>query len=484
MRFLAVSSAQRRFTLPLVVWGIGLCLATGIIPLVCLSHSIPDGDESIHTLIAQQLAFEHGPSLFARLRGVLYAQKPPLIHNVMAMVVRVCGDHNWSYRIPSAILFYLSCLILYWSGRRLFRGDRRIAFLAVTILLGSSTALRSSHSLLTATPEPWLFLASTIGLLGGYRCLSQEQVRWVTAAILPLSIALGTMVKWSAGLFVVIPVGAIVLLRWVSATGVPSRALSSLSTRRVNDSRDPLGGDSEDRLRVASVIPISYQPPSPLVTPWLNLPRLFLLVAIGLVPVGSLILVWVWCYPEFFFSDVLDNTAQRLLVKGFHHTSEPFLYLQKLMRGAYVPIWLFLLGVVGSVRLLREKTNPDHFSLVYLLCWWLIPLVLFSLLKSRNTWYYLPATPGLLLFVSAGIVHLADTSRLTVVRRIIPLGVGALNVMLICGNLRFLMNHRSSELDRLVSSVVGRGQTIRFEPSLKRRPDVVLRDLPELRCYT
>lgn len=419
-----------------------------------ITRSIREGDESIHAVIAQQLAFQDGPSLIPRLRGLVYAQKPPLIHNTTALFLRAFGDHNWAYRIPALFLTLLSGVVLYRSGLTMFRGDRRVALLAVTLLLGSSVAFRSSHSLLSATPEPWLFFASTIGLISGFVALTQERVRWGTALLLPLSIAVGTMVKWSAGLFAFIPIGMFVIVRVINSV------LRRTGLR-------PCGGHR-------------YQ--SAMSQPWLTPLRFLLALLIGLLPIVSLIFVWLWHDPTFFLADVVDNTAQRLVVKGFHHQAEPLLYVQKFATGAYLSIPIFVIGFFGFIRTMMIREHPDRFSFLFLAAWWVIPLVLFSFLKSRNAWYYLPAIPGLVLFSAGGAVQLFDRFKSGFSRGIFVMSFGALCAYLIASNSELFGKRKLAEIDRLVSGVHRPAQTVSLYPPLekleKRTPSALtLREL-------
>jgi 4-amino-4-deoxy-L-arabinose transferase-like glycosyltransferase len=74
-----------------------------------------DGD-TVQAQIARNM-LACGDWVTARLNGVAYLEKAPLIYWMMALSYRVLGVHNWSARLPLALAAVLLCWVSYRFGR-------------------------------------------------------------------------------------------------------------------------------------------------------------------------------------------------------------------------------------------------------------------------------------------------------------------------------------------------------------------------------
>jgi len=79
--------------------------------------------------------------LFPTLQGEPYLNKPPLMHNLMAIAFQLGGVNEFTARLPGALLTALSVPLLYALGQELFR-RRLAALLAALVYLTTLPVLR------------------------------------------------------------------------------------------------------------------------------------------------------------------------------------------------------------------------------------------------------------------------------------------------------------------------------------------------------
>jgi len=115
--------------------------------------------------------------------------------------------------------------------------------------------------------------------------------------------------------------------------------------------------------------------------------------------------------PQFFREFILEHNLARFSTNLYHHP-EPFWYYVPVTALALVPWIVFVVAAfIGPVRVWwserkTEQSNPDfelQFS-IFAGCWLIVPVVFFSLSRSKLPGYILPAVP-------AGAVLLADYLR-------------------------------------------------------------------------
>src|SRR3974390_2221478 len=75
-----------------------------------------DDVDAVQAQIARTM-LETGDWVTARLDGVAYLEKSPLIYWLMGASFRVFGVHDWAARLPLALIIVLLCWITYRFGR-------------------------------------------------------------------------------------------------------------------------------------------------------------------------------------------------------------------------------------------------------------------------------------------------------------------------------------------------------------------------------
>ena len=107
---------HRRYALIVVAVAAAIFLGCIISP-----PSLMDDVDSVQAQIARNM-LDSGDWVTARLDGVKYLEKSPLIYWMIAVSYEIFGVHDWSARIPVA----LSSVALCWLTFRIRSEERRV----------------------------------------------------------------------------------------------------------------------------------------------------------------------------------------------------------------------------------------------------------------------------------------------------------------------------------------------------------------------
>lgn len=168
-----------------------------------------DDVDSVQAQIARNM-LDSGDWIIARLDGVPYLEKSPLIYWLIAGSYRVFGVHDWAARIPVA----LASLLLIWLTNR-YAGwafGARTGFYS-GIVLATCVGL----FLFTRIQIPDVMLTTTVTLAfwSFQRALSEDEVHpSVWATLLAVCLGIGLLLKGLIG--IVIPLGG--FLAYLSVT--------------------------------------------------------------------------------------------------------------------------------------------------------------------------------------------------------------------------------------------------------------------------
>jgi len=160
-----------------------------------------DDVDAVQAQIARTM-LESGDWVTARLDGVAYLEKSPLIYWMMAGSFRVFGIHDWAARIPLALSVVLLCWVTYRFGRWAM-GEQAGVF--------SGVALATSIGLYLFTriqiPDAVLTLTIAVTLWAWMRLLEPEDANPRAWAIL-MGFALGCGLLLKGLIAIVFPLGA------------------------------------------------------------------------------------------------------------------------------------------------------------------------------------------------------------------------------------------------------------------------------------
>lgn len=160
-----------------------------------------DDVDAVQAQIARSM-LDSGDWVIARLDGIAYLEKAPLIYWIIAVAYRLLGVHDWVARIPVA----LSAIALCWLTARfgIWAFGRRAGFYA-GLCLATCVGLFLFTRILI--PDVMLTLTVTAAMWSFLRALEEDESyprRW--AFLLAASLGTGLLLK---GLIaVVLPVGA------------------------------------------------------------------------------------------------------------------------------------------------------------------------------------------------------------------------------------------------------------------------------------
>ena len=165
-----------------------------------------DDVDAVQAQIARTM-LESGDFVTARLNGIAYLEKSPLIYWIMAASYKIFGVHDWAARLPLAFINIALC----WVTARfaLWAFGRRAAIYSGTILATCIGIFLFTRILI---PDVALTLAITLALWSMLRLLDHDEphpTRWFFT--LYLSLACGLLLKGLVAAVFPIIIGAIYL---------------------------------------------------------------------------------------------------------------------------------------------------------------------------------------------------------------------------------------------------------------------------------
>ena len=172
--------------------GVGIALN-----LLVANHSTPlwDQDEAAYAGFAHTMV-ETGDWTIPEFTWSEPHRKPPLHFWLIAASFAVLGENTFALRLPGALAFGLTCLLLALWGAPVFGRDRARA---AALVLGSSVALFFGK---VALVDGTLLLAQTVAVLGLLRFVHSP--RWWWAAVMGIGVAAGMLLKGPPVLIVVV----------------------------------------------------------------------------------------------------------------------------------------------------------------------------------------------------------------------------------------------------------------------------------------
>jgi 4-amino-4-deoxy-L-arabinose transferase-like glycosyltransferase len=149
-----------------------------------------DDVDAVQAQIARNM-LSSGDWVTARLDGVAYLEKAPLVYWMMAASYAVFGVHDWAARLPLALMVVLLCWITWRMGRWAFDED---AGMFAGIILSTSAGLFLFTRILI--PDAMLTLTITGAIWAWLRLLEPEEEHpHRRAAIMGLCLGAGLLLK-------------------------------------------------------------------------------------------------------------------------------------------------------------------------------------------------------------------------------------------------------------------------------------------------
>ena len=303
-------------------------------------------DEPRYAQVAHEM-LERGDWITPTLGGRAWLEKPPLYYWQAMLVYRVLGVSDAAARIPSAIDATLLVVAIYLFFRKFRSGvavDAALIAASCAGIIGYARAA-SMDMALTAT--------LTIGMLAWWAW--RESGRRIYLAGFYSFIALGLLAKGPVAPFL----AAVVIVLYSTAVS--------------------------ERLLIVRTL-------------WVPGILLFLAVALPWYVAVQM------RNPQFFREFILEHNLARFSTNLYHHP-EPFWYYIPVILLALVPWIVFvILAFAQSVRVWwaergRERDLELQFR-VFACCWLIVPLLFFSISRSKLPGYILPGVPAAVVLLS------------------------------------------------------------------------------------
>jgi 4-amino-4-deoxy-L-arabinose transferase len=301
--------------------------------------------------------------------------KPPLTYWALATSYRVFGHSEWAARMPNAIAFLCTALLVFGIARRIVPGRALLAAAVWVTMLGPAIAgnIISTDTLL-ALCETWAMYAFVSSGALGDRPISSSRIQ-----LMWIAFALAFLTKGPPGLLPL--AGIIAWYVWAGRTREMRRIFS--------------------------------------------LPALLTFLLIG----GS----WYWIvsmeHPGLLTYLVKGEVAERLVSGAYNRNPGWFGWI-----GAYLPMLILGTlpwGLVPLTARLMRRTLPAEAALDqpvtrFLLCWFAVPFTVLCISQSRLPLYVLPLmVPIALLIVRAFPEALVARRRAVVV----AIGIAAVSLV-------------------------------------------------------
>jgi hypothetical protein len=324
-----------------------------------------DDVDAVQAQIARNM-LSSGDWVTARLDGVAYLEKPPLIYWMIAIFYKVFGVHDWAARIPVALSAIALCFTTAAFGAWAF--GRRAGFYAGLCM---STCIGLFLFTRILVPDVMLTLVIVLALWAFLRVLEdQEPHPRAWAAVFAASLGVGLLLK--SLIAVVFPVAAVVLYL--------------LCTRQIFSVR------VWKRLRPFSGVAIILL----IAAPW------HILATLRNPPYFSFTMKSVpGEYHGFFWFFFINEQLLRFLNLRYPHdyNTVPRLYFWLLNLAWLFPWSVYLPAAIGLSYRSVDRAGRTR---LLALCWIGFVLVFFTF-STTQEYYSMPCYPALALLIGSGI---------------------------------------------------------------------------------
>lgn len=315
-------------------------------------------DEPRYAQVAREMLARHD-WITPTLNGTAWLEKPPLYYWEARITFAIFGVRDWAARVPSALDASLVVLAVYLFLRKLRPGFH----LDGALMTASAAGLVGfAHSASTDMPLAAMFSLAMLCWYAWWETAKQKLLYGFY-----LFLALAVLAKGPIGMLLA---GAVIVL-FALAAGKPQLILKTL---------------------------------------WLPGVFVFLVVAAPWYVAVQL------RNPEFFRVFILEHNLARFGSDLYHHT-QPFWFYLPVVALALVPWVAFVVAAMIEVIRVWWAERMDLFETgdalnVFLILWLVVPIVFFSLSRSKLPGYILPAIPAAALLVAEYVRRHADEERL------------------------------------------------------------------------
>jgi len=310
------------------------------------SHALFTPDEGRYSEVAREMVASHD-YITPRLDGVAFLDKPALYYWLQASAIQLFGLKEWALRFWPATIGVLGCLMTYVAGHILF--NRRTAILASIILATSPLYYGAAHyanlDLEVAVLISITLLFSLLGLTSTAK--RQRSCYFIFAYVFA---GLAALTKGLIGIaFPAIIIGLWILLlnRW-----------SILKQMRI---------------LTGAVIFLA------ITVPWYFLVQK--------------------ANPEFLHFFFVTQQVSRFLTAGEYNNKASIWFYVPVVLAGFFPWSLFAIQAIAKQVKTAWNNRQQHVSELFVLLWFIVIFVFFSIPTSKTIGYIIPTLPALALMV-------------------------------------------------------------------------------------
>jgi 4-amino-4-deoxy-L-arabinose transferase-like glycosyltransferase len=326
-----------------------LALLLGIFYALWLgSHALFTPDEGRYPEVAREMVVS-GDYITPRLNGVAFLDKPALYYWLQASAIKLFGVEEWALRLWPAFLGVLGCLVSYGTGRLLF--NRRTGLLAAAILATSPLYYGAAH----------------------YANLDLEVASLVADSLLCFIAAM-------------------------------CAAISPATKNRLLIAAYVFAGAAT---LTKGLIGIAF--PGLIIGAWILLLNKFSLLTkmrlgTGLVIFALITVPWYVLVqranPEFLhFFFVTQQVSRFLTTQDFNSKAPGWFYVPVVLAG-FLPWTLFFFQALTQTLRRIWQDRQKHAVDLFLVLWFLIIFIFFSIPRSKTVGYILPVLPAMALITA------------------------------------------------------------------------------------
>ncbi len=303
-----------------------------------------DPDEGRYAEIPREM-MAAGDFVTPTLNYVKYFEKPPMLYWANAASMFIFGKNEFAARLPSALAGLLTILLVYLAGRKFY--NRRTGLISAIILGSSAGFLMQSRIILTDMLLTFFLSMALFSFMMGVRRSTSSKRFWFNLFFAASALALLTK-----GLIGMLIPGMIIF--WYLLISKQWKLLFKI--------------------------------------PWISGILIFLAIS---VPWFLLVSMKNPEFPHFFF---IHEHFNRFTSK-VHGRYQPFWYFIPVIVGILFPWFTHIPAAIyaGWRRWKSSRDNPD----LFLILWFILPFLFFSISSSKLVPYMLPVCPPIALLVAS-----------------------------------------------------------------------------------
>lgn len=317
-------------------------------------HALFTPDEGRYSEIAREMIVAQD-YITPRLNGVAFLDKPVLYYWLQASAIKLFGLKEWALRFWPAFLGVFGCVMTYIAGRLAF--NRRTGLLAAAILATSPLYYGAAHYA-NLDLEVAVLISTT--LLFSLLALHNEKHRQIFFILAYVFCGLAALTKGLIG--IVFP--AMIIGFWIL-----------------------------------------------LLNRWAMVRQMKIIT--GLIIFFAITFPWYYAVqqanPQFLHFFFVTQQFSRFLTHGdFNNKTTVFFYVPIVLMGLF-PWAVFVLQALGDAYKKVWNNRREHPIELFLLLWFTLIFIFFSIPKSKTIGYIIPIFPALALLIGNYLNNVIDS---------------------------------------------------------------------------